>query len=124
IVPVTYFLDKPFQNWTRTSIELLATVEFFVDYDFPIQALRERLTAILEASKLWDRRVNVLQVTDALEHTVKLRALVSAPDAGTAWDLRCEVREGLLRFLQEHHPQGLPRLRLARAAGSGSGTDA
>lgn len=119
IVPVTYFLERPFQNWTRTSVELLATVELHVDYDFPIEALRRQLTAILEATTLWDRRVNVLQVTDALEHTVKVRALVSASNAGAAWDLRCEVREGLLRFLQEHYPQSLPRLRLARAVMAG-----
>jgi small-conductance mechanosensitive channel len=119
IVPVTYFLEKSFQNWTRTSVELLGTVELYVDYSMPLDALRAELTRILEASKLWDRRVNVLQVTDAREHAVQVRALVSAADAGSAWDLRCEVREGLLRFLQQHHPDSLPRLRLARAATPG-----
>lgn len=119
VVPVTYFLEKAFQNWTRTSVELLATVELYVDYDFPIEALRQQLTAVLEKSKFWDRRVNVLQVTDAREHCVQVRALVSAPDAGAAWDLRCEVREGLLRFLQQQHPESLPRLRLMRASAAG-----
>jgi small-conductance mechanosensitive channel len=114
IVPITYFLEKPFQNWTRTSVELLATVELYVDYDFPLDGLRDRLTRILEASKYWNGKVNVLQVTDAREHAVQVRALVSAGDAGAAWDLRCEVREGLLRFLQQEHPESLPRLRLAR----------
>lgn len=115
IVPVTYFLDKSFQNWTRTTTELLCTVELFVDYAMPLQALRAELTRILKASCLWDGRVNVLQVTDVREHTVMVRALVSASNAGAAWDLRCEVREGLLTFLQREHPDSLPRLRLLRA---------
>jgi small-conductance mechanosensitive channel len=114
VVPVNWFLEKPFQNWTRTTIELLCTVEIYVDYNFPIERLREELTRILNASKYWDRRVNVLQVTDAREHTVQVRALASAGNAGAAWDLRCEVREGLLKFLQEEHPESLPRLRLVR----------
>jgi hypothetical protein len=115
-VPITWFLDKPFQNWTRNSTELLCTVELFVDYDFPLQALRQKLSAMLKISKFWDGKVNVLQVTDVREHTVQVRALVSAHDANAAWELRCEVREGLLRFLQQEHPASLPRLRLARAA--------
>jgi hypothetical protein len=81
----------------------------------PLQALRAELTRILKASRLWDGRVNVLQVTDVREHTVMVRALVSASNAGAAWDLRCEVREGLLTFLQREHPDSLPRLRLLRA---------
>jgi len=115
IVPITYFLDKAFQNWTRTSVQMLGTVELYVDYDFPIEALREKLTSILQASKFWDKRVNVLQVTDVREHTVQVRALVSAGDAGRAFDLRCEVREALLKFIQQEHPEGLPRLRLIHA---------
>jgi small-conductance mechanosensitive channel len=115
ILPINYFIEKPFQNWTRTSVELLATVELYVDYDFPVQALRTQLTSLLQASKFWDGKVNVLQVTDAREHCVQVRALVSAPNAGAAWDLRCEIREGMLSFLQQQHPESLPRLRLARA---------
>jgi len=114
IVPITYFLEKPFQNWTRTSVELLGTVELYVDYDFPIEALRRKLDSILESSKLWDRRVKAFQVTDVREHTVQVRALVSAANAGAAFDLRCEVREALLRFLQQEHPESLPRMRLVR----------
>lgn len=121
IVPITFFLEKPFQNWTRTTVELLATVELYVDYNFPIEALREKLTNLLNASKLWDKRANVLQVTDAKEHTVQIRALMSAANAGAAFDLRCEVREGLLRFLQQEHPEGLPRMRLTRAEQGKSG---
>ncbi|MET0281698.1 MAG: mechanosensitive ion channel domain-containing protein [Steroidobacteraceae bacterium] len=113
IVPITYFLEKPFQNWTRTTVELLGTVELYVDYDFPMEALRAKLTELLQASKLWDRRVNVLQVTEARERTVQLRALVSAANASAAFDLRCEIREGLLLFLQQRHPASLPKIRLS-----------
>jgi hypothetical protein len=116
IVPITYFLEKPFQNWTRTTVELLGTVELYVDYDFPIEALRTKLTELLQASKLWDGRVNLLQVTEARERTVQLRALVSAANASAAFDLRCEIREGLLRFLQQQHPGSLPRIRVAGGA--------
>lgn len=120
IVPITYFLEKPFQNWTRTTAELLGTVELYVDHALPVERLREELTRLLQASKLWDQRVNVLQVTDVREHTVQVRALMSAANAGVAFDLRCEVREGLLKFLQQQHPQGLPRFRLVRGEGTKS----
>src|SRR5690606_14380588 len=88
VVPVTYFLERPFQNWSRTSTELLCAVEMFIDYDMPLERMRAELTRLLQASKLWDGRVNVLQVTDAREHTVQVRALMSASNASFAWDLR------------------------------------
>lgn len=115
IVPITWFIEKPFQNWTRTSAELLATVVLHLDYHAPVERLREELTRILEASPLWDRRANVLQVTDCSERTVEIRALASAADASQAWDLRCEIREKLIRYLRDEHPESLPRLRLAHA---------
>jgi small-conductance mechanosensitive channel len=111
VVPISYFIEKPFQNWTRASAALLATVFLYLDYTVPIDALRAELTRILEASPRWDRKVNVLQVTDAREHTVEVRALASAADASIAWDLRCEVREKLITFVQQHYPESLPRLR-------------
>jgi small-conductance mechanosensitive channel len=111
IVPITYFIEKPFQNWTRTSAELLGAVTLQVDYDVPVDALRAELTRILETSPLWDRKVNVLQVTDAKERTLEVRALASASDAGRTWDLRCEVREKLVAFILKNHPGSLPRLR-------------
>jgi small-conductance mechanosensitive channel len=111
VVPITYFIEQPFQNWTRTSSNLLATVYLYTDYDVPIEPLRAELTRLLEASTTWDRKVNVLQVTDAKERTVEIRALASAADAGRAWDLRCEVREKLIAFLQTHYPSSLPRVR-------------
>jgi small-conductance mechanosensitive channel len=111
VLPITYFIEKPFQNWTRTSADILGTVFLYVDYDVPVDALRQELTRILESSPLWDRKVNVLQVTDAKERTVELRALASASNASDAWDLRCEVREKLVAFIQKNHPASLPRVR-------------
>jgi small-conductance mechanosensitive channel len=111
VLPITYFIERPFQNWTRTSADLLATVFLHVDYRAPLDAIRGELTRILHESPYWDRRVNVLQVTDARERTMEIRALASAADASLAWDLRCEVREKLIQFLQAHHPESLPRVR-------------
>jgi hypothetical protein len=110
-VPITYFIEKPFQNWTRTSADILGTVFLQVDYGVPVDAVREELTRILEASPNWDRKVNVLQVTDAKERTLELRALASSSDASKSWDLRCEVREKLVAFVQKNYPDSLPRLR-------------
>jgi len=111
VLPISYFLEKPFQNWTRTTSEILGTVFLYVDYQAPVSALRNELKRIVEKSELWDGRVCVLQVTDAKEHTVELRALVSARDSGTAFDLRCMVREKLIVFIQEHYPDSRPRFR-------------
>ena len=111
VVPITYFIEKPFQNWTRTSADILGTVFLHVDYGVPVDALRAELTKILEASANWDRKVNVLQVTDAKERTLELRALASSSDASKSWDLRCEVREKLVAFVQKNYPDSLPRLR-------------
>lgn len=111
ILPITYFLEKPFQNWTRVSADILGTVFLYVDYTVPVPAVREELHRILENNKLWDGRVCVLQVTNATERTVELRALVSAADSSSAWELRCHVREKLIEFVQENYPDGLPKLR-------------
>jgi small-conductance mechanosensitive channel len=116
VLPITYFIEKPFQNWTRTSADLLGTVFLYLDYNVPMSALRAELTRILNASPLWDRKVSVLQVTDTKERTVEVRALMSAKDAGAAFDLRCEVREKLVDFLQKNFPDSLPRVRATLAA--------
>jgi small-conductance mechanosensitive channel len=113
ILPITHFIERPFQNWTRASTALLGSVFLYVDYTMPLQPLRDELDRILETSPYWDRNVKVLQVTDAREHTLQLRALASATDASTAWDLRCEVREKLIAFVQQHYPESLPRMRAA-----------
>jgi small-conductance mechanosensitive channel len=111
VVPLSYFIEKPFQNWTRKTADILGTVVFHVDYTVDVEEVRRELHRILEASQLWDRRVWNLQVTEAAERTMQLRALMSAPDASAAWDLRCHVRERLVEFLQRRHPEGLPRVR-------------
>lgn len=113
IVPITHFIEKPFQNWTRSSSDLLATVFLYVDYTVPLDEVRAELTRVLQASTRWDGKVNVLQVTDAKEHTLEIRALASAANSSIAWDLRCEVRENLVAFLQRHYPHSLPRIRAA-----------
>ncbi|MBU1727313.1 MAG: mechanosensitive ion channel family protein [Candidatus Omnitrophica bacterium] len=112
VVPISYFLEKPFQNWTRTSADLLGTVFVYTDYTVPAKEVRNELTRILENSSKWDKKVNVLQVTNATDKTVELRALMSAADSPTMWDLRCEVREKLLEFLQQRFPECLPRIRI------------
>ena len=119
LLPISYFVDHPFQNWTRSSADLLATVTISADFMVPVDAVREELHRILERSPLWDHRAWNLQVTDAEHERVQLRALMSAPDAPTAWDLRCEVREQLIAYLQQRHPQSLPRTRVQLAAGDG-----
>jgi small-conductance mechanosensitive channel len=111
IVPITYFIEKPFQNWTRVSADILGTVFLYVDHTVPAEPLRAELRRILETSDLWDRKVSVLQVTNTSERTVEVRALMSAADASVAWDLRCHVREKLVEFIRREYPEALPRLR-------------
>jgi small-conductance mechanosensitive channel len=115
IVPLNYFNTKPFQNWTWANSELLGTAFFYVDYTFPVEAGREELKRILDSSDLWDGRAWGLQVTETTDRTVTLRALMSAPDAPTAWDLRCLVRERFVVFLQQNYPQCLPRTRFSES---------
>jgi len=111
ILPMTYFIEEPFQNWTRVSAELLGTVNLHLDYSVPLEPLRRELEALLSRSPLWDGRVWSLQVVGASERTMELRALMSAKDASAAWNLRCEIREGLITFIREKYPRALPRLR-------------
>lgn len=119
IVPLSYFIEKPFQNWTRETSALIGSVFLYVDYTVPVEKLREKLTEVARASPLWDGRVVVLQVSDATkDHTVELRALVSARSAPATWDLRCEVREKLIAYLQEEYPGALPRQRQEFVSGS------
>lgn len=111
IVPITYFIDQPFQNWTRVSADLLGTIFLYLDYTVPLEEVRKELKRLAEASALWDKKVCVLQVTNATDRTIEIRALLSAEDASQAWSLRCEVREKLINFVQKNYPQCLPRLR-------------
>jgi small-conductance mechanosensitive channel len=111
VVPLSYFIEKPFQNWTREGSALIGTVFLYLDYWVPIDALRKKAEEIVNQSKLWDGRVVNLQVSDAKESTIEVRVLVSARSAPAAWDLRCEVREKLIAFLRQDHPDALPRTR-------------
>ncbi|MGC1107620.1 MAG: mechanosensitive ion channel family protein [Candidatus Acidiferrales bacterium] len=111
VLPLSYFLDHPFENWTRTSADLLGYVYLNVDYTVPIDELRVEFRRICESTKLWKGQVCVLQASDATEHTVQIRALMDARNSNDAWDLRCYVREKLIQFLQEKHPRSLPRYR-------------
>jgi small-conductance mechanosensitive channel len=119
VVPISYFIEKPFQNWTRTGSELVGTVVLYVDHTTPVDTVRKRLTEIVAQSKLWNGKVVSLQVTDCKETTIELRALVSADNAGAVSDLRAEVREKLIDFLQREHPHALPRRRNEISAASG-----
>jgi len=117
ILPTSYLTTKPFQNWTRTHAALLGTVEFDVDWSVPIQAARDALRRFAEGSPLWDGRVCVLQVTDATGGKLRLRALISAADAGSMWDLRCLLREQMVVWLRIYQRSALPRIRAEVAGG-------
>jgi small-conductance mechanosensitive channel len=111
VVPISYFIEQPFTNWTRTSADLLGTAFLYVDYSVPVEAVREELHRVLQASDLWDGAAWALQVTDLTERTVQLRALMSAANSGDAFNLRCEVREKLTAWLQQTYPDALPTVR-------------
>ncbi len=111
VVPLTWFIEHPFQNWTRRSADLLGTAFLWLDYRAPIAAIRAELERICKGESLWDGRVCVTQVTETTEHTLQVRLLVSARSSGDAFDLRCIVRERMLDFLAREHPQALPRTR-------------
>ena len=117
VVPLAYFLQKPFQNLSRAGSSLLAPVTVDVDYSTPVAAVREEVGRIVASSKLWDRESWQLQVTGAGERTMRLRVVASAADSATAWDLRCEIREKLIAYLQERHPGALPRIRATLEGG-------
>ncbi len=111
ILPITYFVEKPFQNWSRVSTDLLGAVVLYLDYQAPIGELRKELKRLVENNPKWDRKVCGLQVTDTKQTTIEVRALVSSTDPGKLSDLRCEVREGLIEFLCGNYPESLPRQR-------------
>ncbi|HUA25620.1 MAG TPA: mechanosensitive ion channel domain-containing protein [Steroidobacteraceae bacterium] len=111
VLPLTYFVEKPFQNWTRNSAQLLGSVFVWVDYSFPLEEGRKALAQIIESSPLWDRRFWNLQVTDASERTMQLRVLATSENSSKSWDLRCEIREKFIAYIQKHHPRSLPVVR-------------
>ena len=111
ILPITYFVEKPFQNWSRVSSELLGSVTFYLDYQVPMAELRQELKRLVENNPTWNRKVCALQMTDTKENTVEVKALVSGNDAGKIGDLKNDVREGLVEFLRRSYPESLPRVR-------------
>jgi small-conductance mechanosensitive channel len=119
IVPLSYFIEKPFQNWTRESSALIGSAFFYLDYRAPVGAIRDKLNEIVKASKNWNGQVVNLAVTDTKQGTIELRALMSANSAGQAFDLRCEVREKMIEFLQNEHPHALPVQRAITEFSSG-----
>ncbi|MCC7463869.1 MAG: mechanosensitive ion channel [Gammaproteobacteria bacterium] len=112
VLPLSYFIEHPFQNWTRSSANRLGSVYVWVDYSFPVMEGREVLRGIIEGNPLWDGRFWNLVVSDASERTMQLRILATAKDASTEWDLRCDIRERFIAFLRDRHPDSLPQLRL------------
>lgn len=113
IVPINYFLEKPFQNYTRNSTNLLCPVILFLDYSIPVDKVRQKFLEIVQASAFWDKQVANFQVTDAQENLIKVRALASASDSGNSWNLRCEILEELIAFIVKNYPESLPRIRNA-----------
>lgn len=116
IVPLSYFIEKPFQNWTRDTATLIGAVYFYLDYQAPIGFIRDKLAEIVKSSPDWNGQTLALQVTDAKESTIEVRAIMSADSSGQAWNLRCAVREKIIEFLQREHPEALPRQRNELAA--------
>lgn len=129
VVPLNWFTEHPFENWTRSGAELLGSVMLWVDFSLPVEALRAEAKRLCEASPLWDKRVFSVAVTDSNERAMQVRILVSANNSGSNFDLRCLLREGLIRFLHEQHPDTLPRLRTrldplpGLAAGASNGSE-
>lgn len=112
IVPLSWFLEQPIQNWTRESATIIGQVHFFVDYRASVEDLRRQLNELVHASKLWDGKVVNLQVVEATADAIQIRMLATASDASRVWDLRCELREKMIAYLQETHPDWLPHRRL------------
>jgi small-conductance mechanosensitive channel len=111
VIPLSYFIEKPFQNWTRTSADLMGTISLWTDYTLPLEDVRKFLKELIEPNPLWDKRFWNLQVVEATERTMQIRVLVTTADSGKGWDLRCLVREKLIEYIQKNHPQCLPRTR-------------
>jgi small-conductance mechanosensitive channel len=111
VLPITYFIEKPFQNWTRSSAKVINTVFLHADYTLPVEPLRQELTRLVSANPLWDGDVCVLQVTDSTPRSMEIRCIMSTADSSRGWDLKCETREGMVAYLQTTHPDCLPRVR-------------
>lgn len=111
ILPINYFIEKPFQNWTRTGSAILGTVFLYMDYSCPVDEIRKEFERLLEDHPLWDKRVKVVHVTNATDRTMEVRLLISASSSGRAFDLRCDLREKMIAFIQKNYPESLPKVR-------------
>ena len=111
VVPISHFIEKPFENWTRHSSSLIGSITWHVDYTVPLEEMRGKLTTLVEGHPCWDGNLAKINVVDAAERTIKVRAIVSASNSSHAWDLRCHVREGMIEWLKTAHPDALPLLR-------------
>ncbi|MAA65565.1 MAG: mechanosensitive ion channel protein MscS [Alteromonadaceae bacterium] len=111
IVPLHWFIENPFQNWSRNTADMMGAVFVWVDYTMPVEPLRQEFSRLLHEAKQWDGNVQTVQVTDSSDQAMQIRFLMSAPDSSQNWDLRCIVREGLVTFIQQHYPDQLPRVR-------------
>ncbi|MEZ0485765.1 mechanosensitive ion channel family protein [Fibrella aquatica] len=112
ILPITYFVETPFQNWTRSDASITGAVLLYLDYNAPIEAIREKAKALAEADPLWNEQVFAVQVTNAMASSIEVRILVSSNDAPSAFDLRCHIREAIIAFLRDEHPESLPQSRI------------
>lgn len=112
VLPISYFIEQPFQNWTRTSARIVGSVFIHADFTLPIEDVRAEFGRALRTSKHWDGDVEVVQVTDSTDRTMEIRLLMSAVNSGTAWDLRCEMREHMIAYLRREHADALPKVRL------------
>jgi small-conductance mechanosensitive channel len=112
VLPVNWFLEQPFQNWTRNSADIMGTIFIYVDYSFPVDALREALPAMVNDNPNWDKRVINVQVTNTSERNKELRVLLSSPDAGKNWDLRTATREKIIDFINTNYPDSFAKVRL------------
>ncbi|HEX7365880.1 MAG TPA: mechanosensitive ion channel domain-containing protein [Pelobium sp.] len=111
ILPINYFIEKPFQNWTRSTAEILGTVFIYADYSLPLDTLRNEFDRLLDETPLWNKKAKAVQLTDAKENVIEIRALMSANNSSEAFDLRCYIRENLIHFIQKNHPNALPKTR-------------
>ncbi|WPO93860.1 MULTISPECIES: mechanosensitive ion channel family protein [Enterobacteriaceae] len=123
VLPITYFTENPFQNWTRNNAQILGSVFLYVDYSMPLEPLRKHFEKVLSETRLWDQQTQVLQVTDTTEKTMTIRLLMTAQNSPTAFDLRCYVREKMIEFIQQNYPQSLPQVRATLTSPGASGSE-
>ncbi|WP_158827888.1 mechanosensitive ion channel family protein [Mucilaginibacter lacusdianchii] len=111
ILPISYFIQKPFQNWTRISADIVGAVYLYMDYSIPLTSLRTEFERLMAASPIWDGKVKALQMTDAKDNVVEIRLLISARNSSDAFDLRCYIRENMVTYIQQNYPDSLPKVR-------------